>query len=223
MRRLLALTRKEFLQLRRDTISIRMMVMVPIMQTLIFGYAINYDVKHLRTVVQDECRTETSRDLVAKMTASGYFDVVRNVDSLDEVRHELDAGHASVALVIDRDFGKDRHRGSPAHALLIVNASDTKTASQAMSIVRERERGTLEQLQVTPVTRVSRPSPRRSAPAAACPGDPAYLPRQARLVPRDSRGPLAAPFRYDDGFDGAGGGLHRMGHRAAGRTGRAVG
>ena len=219
MRRLLALTRKEFLQLRRDTISIRMMVMVPIMQTLIFGYAINYDVKHLRTVVQDECRTEASRDLVAKMAASSYFDVVRNVDSLEEVRHELDAGHASVALVIDRDFGKDRHRGTPAHALLIVNASDTTTATQAMSIaggissqlsvqtlaakagwrekllpvdlrvrpwynpdlrtatfiipgliaiiltftliqytamaiVRERERGTLEQLQVTPVTRI---------------------------------------------------------------------
>jgi len=73
VRRLLALTRKEFLQLRRDTISIRMMVMVPIMQTLIFGYAINYDVKHLRTVVQDECLSEASRDLVAKMTASLDF------------------------------------------------------------------------------------------------------------------------------------------------------
>ncbi len=219
MKRLLALTRKEFLQLRRDTITVRMMVMVPIMQTMIFGYAINYDVKHLRTVVYDECRTYDSRELVSKMTASEYFDVLGSVGSLEEVRRELDSGRASVALVVDRDYGKDRHRGAPAHAFLIVNASDTTTASQAMSIaggisnqlsvqalarragwkekllpvdlrvrpwynpdlrtatfiipgliaiiltftliqytamaiVRERERGTLEQLQVTPVTRL---------------------------------------------------------------------
>ena len=219
MKRLLALTRKEFLQLRRDTITVRMMVMVPILQTFIFGYAINYDVKHLKTVVFDECRSYDSRELVAKMTASEYFEVVGNVGSFDEVRRQLDAGHASVALVIDRDYGEARRRGVPAKALLVVNASDTTTATQAMSIaggisnqlslrtlagkagwkqgappvdlrvrpwynpdlrtatfiipgliaiiltftliqytamaiVRERERGTLEQLQVTPVTRV---------------------------------------------------------------------
>jgi ABC-2 type transport system permease protein len=218
VKRLLALARKEFLQLRRDTISVRMMVMVPIMQTFIFGYAINYDVKHLRMVVYDECLSFDSRELVAKMTASEYFEVVGHVGSLAEVRQKLDAGHASVALVVDREYGEARHRGTPARALLIVNASDTTTASQAMSIaggvsnqlsvqtlarkagwkekalpvdlrvrpwynpdmrtatfiipgliaiiltftliqytamaiVRERERGTLEQLQVTPVTR----------------------------------------------------------------------
>ena len=53
MKRLLALTWKEFLQLKRDPITVRMIVMVPILQTLIFGYAINYDVKHLKTVVLD--------------------------------------------------------------------------------------------------------------------------------------------------------------------------
>src|SRR5664280_2686922 len=219
MNRLLALVRKEFLQLRRDTITLRMIVIVPILQTLIFGYAINYDVKHLRTVVLDEDKSYDSRELVAKMTASEYFDIVRYVDSEAALRHEIDAGHASVGLVIDHDYGKDRRRGASAKALLIVNASDTTTASQAMAIgggisnqlsmrtlaakagwnesgppvdlrvrpwynpdlrtatfiipgliaillsftliqftamaiVRERERGTLEQLQVTPVTRV---------------------------------------------------------------------
>ncbi len=218
MKKLLALTLKEFLHLKRDPITIRMIILVPILQTLIFGYAINYDVKHLRTVVLDECVSYDSRELVAKLSASGYFDVVKNVSSLDELGREIDTAHAAVGLVIDRDFGKDRHRGRPAHAFLVVNASDTTTASQAMSIasgigfslslqtlrqragwtfedlpvdirlrpwynpdlrtatfiipgliaiiltftliqftasaiVRERERGTLEQLQVTPVTR----------------------------------------------------------------------
>lgn len=218
MKRLLALTWKEFLQLKRDKMTLRMIVMVPVMQTLIFGYAINYDVKHLRTVVMDESRSFESRELVAKMTSTGYFDVVRYVDSMDELQSEIDAGRAVVGVVFDRDFGKNRHRGRPAEAFLIVNASDTTTSSQAMAImsgisqsmsiralaqragwkekqlpvdvrvrplynpdlrtarfiipgliaiiltftliqftaiaiVRERERGTLEQLQVTPATR----------------------------------------------------------------------
>jgi ABC-2 type transport system permease protein len=219
MTRLLALVKKEFLQLRRDTITLRMIVMVPILQTLIFGYAINYDVKHLKTVVLDESRSYDSRELVAKMTATEYFDIVKYVDSESDVRREIDDAHASVGLLIDADYGKDRRRGTSAKALLVVNASDTTTASQAMAIaggissqlslrtlaikagwkeagppvdlrvrpwynpdlrtatfiipgliaillsftliqftamaiVRERERGTLEQLQVTPVTRV---------------------------------------------------------------------
>jgi len=216
--RLLALTWKELLQLKRDKMTLRMIVMVPLMQTLIFGYAINYDVKNLRTVVLDESRSYDSRELVAKMTASGYFSVVGYVDSMRQMQKEIDSARASVGLVIDRDFGKNRHRDLPADAFLIVNASDTTTSSQAMSImagisqsmsirtlarrggwrykelpvnvrvrpwynpdlktsrfiipgliaiiltftliqftanaiVRERERGTLEQLQVTPATR----------------------------------------------------------------------
>lgn len=219
MNRLLALTVKEFLQLKRDRLTIRMIFMVPIMQTLIFGYAINYDVKHLRTVVLDECRSADSRELIAKLTASEYFEVVGYAGSLREVGFAIDSAQASVGVVIDRDFGKNLHRGRPARAFLIVNASDTTTATQAMSIgagianglsiqllarragwteralpvdlrvrpwynpdlrtatfiipgliaiiltftliqftaiaiVRERERGTLEQLQVTPVTRI---------------------------------------------------------------------
>ena len=219
MNRLLALMKKEFLQLKRDTITLRMMVLIPVMQTLVFGYAINYDVKHLKTIVLDEDRSFDSRELVAKMAASGYFEVVGGVDSLDDVRCEMDSGRISTALVIDRDYGESRRRGVPARALLIVNASDTTTSTQAMAIaagisnqlsiqtlarkagwketslpvdlrvrpwynpdlrtatfiipgliaiiltftliqftamaiVRERERGTLEQLQVTPVTRL---------------------------------------------------------------------
>ena len=219
MKRLLALTWKEFLQLRRDPMTMKMVAAVPVLQLLIFGYAINYDVKHLKTIVLDESRSYESRELVAKMVATEYFSVVGRVDSLKELRSTIDSGQAVVGLVIDRDYGKNRHRGVPARALLIVNASDSTTANQAMSvasgisnglslqalgraagwekdgvmpidmrtrpwynpemktstfivpgliaivltftlmqytatsIVRERELGTLEQLQVTPLTR----------------------------------------------------------------------
>jgi len=135
MRRLLALTRKELLQLSRDSLTMRMIVAVPLLQLLIFGYAINYDVKHLKTVVMDESRSFESRELVAKMKASDYFDVIGRVDSFHELEKSIDSAQADVGLVIDRDFGKDRHRGAPARAFLIVNASDSTTSNQAMSIV----------------------------------------------------------------------------------------
>jgi ABC-2 type transport system permease protein len=89
---------------------------------------------HLTTVILDESRSYDSRELVAKMEATEYFRMVGGVDSLGELRHAVDAAQASVGLVIDRDYGKDRHRGAPARALLIVNASDSTTANQAMAI-----------------------------------------------------------------------------------------
>jgi ABC-2 type transport system permease protein len=135
MKRLLALTWKELLQLKRDHISLRIIVLMPILQLVIFGYAINYDVKHLTTVVLDESRSFESRELVAKMDATDYFDIVGRVDSFAELERAIDSAQAAVGLVVDRDFGKDRHRGSPAQALLIVNASDSTTSTQAMSIV----------------------------------------------------------------------------------------
>jgi ABC-2 type transport system permease protein len=134
MKRLLAVTWKEFLQLKRDPLTMKMIAIVPIVQLIIFGYAINYDVKHLTTVVLDESRSFDSRELAAKMAASEYFQIVGRVDSLDELQHAVDSGQAAVGLVIDADYGKDRHRGVPARALLIVNASDSTTANQAMSV-----------------------------------------------------------------------------------------
>lgn len=135
MKRLIALTWKELLQLKRDHISMRLIVGIPLMQLIIFGYAINYDVKHLTTVVLDESRSYDSRELVAKMDATDYFDIVGRVDSFEELQQAVDSATASVGLVIDHDYGKDRHRGTPAKALLIVNASDSTTSTQAMSIV----------------------------------------------------------------------------------------
>ena len=219
MKRLLTLVWKEFAHLKRDPITVRLIFFIPIFQTLLFGYAIDFDVKHLRTVVVDESRSYESRELVAKLTASGYFRIVKYAGSMEEMGRELDAAHVSVALVIDRDYGKNLRRGVPATVLLVVNGSDRVVSSQAiavasgvarqlsagilirragwedaappvdlrvrawynpdlrtatfvipgllaliltftlipftaMAIVREQERGTLEQLQLSPVSRL---------------------------------------------------------------------
>ena len=135
MTRMLALAWKELLQIRRDSMTMRMIIGVPVMQLIIFGYAINYDVKHMQAVVMDDSRSYESRELVAKMEATGYFDIIGRVDSYDQMQTAIDSARAMVGLIIDRDFGKDAHRGASARALLIVNASDSTTSNQAMAIV----------------------------------------------------------------------------------------
>lgn len=134
MKRLLTLVWKEFVQLRRDPITIRLIIFIPVFQTLLFGYAIDFDVKHLPTVVVDESRSYESRELVAKMTASDYFRIVKYAGSMEEMGREMDAAHASVGLVIDRDYGKDLRRGAAARALLVVNGSDNVVSSQAIAV-----------------------------------------------------------------------------------------
>ena len=74
----------------------------------------------MKTIVLDEDRSFDSRELVAKMAASQYFDVVGSVDSFDELRREMDEGRVSSALVIDRDYGESRRRGVPARSLVVV-------------------------------------------------------------------------------------------------------
>ncbi|HUM03431.1 MAG TPA: ABC transporter permease [Thermoanaerobaculia bacterium] len=134
MKRLLTLVWKEFAHLKRDPITVRLIFFIPIFQTLLFGYAIDFDVKHLKTVVVDESRSYESRELVARLTASDYFRIVRYAGSLDEMGRDLDAARASVGLVIDRDYGKDLRRGAPARALLVVNGSDNVVSSQAIAV-----------------------------------------------------------------------------------------
>jgi ABC-2 type transport system permease protein len=92
-----------------------MMVLVPLMQTLVFGYAINYDVKHLKTIVLDEDRSYDSRELVAKMASEPVLRRRRARLLLRRAAPRDGRGpRRSTALVIDRDYGKNRRRGVPA-------------------------------------------------------------------------------------------------------------
>ena len=87
------------------------------------------------TTSSDVASTSATRPL-SGLVAHTYFPVATG----EELRHELDSGRASVGLVIDRDFGKDLHRGRPAQAFLIVDASDTTTSSQADGTAATRSR-----------------------------------------------------------------------------------
>jgi ABC-2 type transport system permease protein len=201
---------KEFVQMRRDRFTLALMLGVPALQLVLFGFAIRTDVRHLPTVVLDESRTSQSRALVAVMQNTGNFRVTGPVATRAELKREIDSGRARAGIVIPPGFARDLARGHGAQAQVIVDAADPMASSAAISgaslagtvqarqagrglevrvrpwynpamrsevhivpgligvllsmtmilitslaVTRERERGTLEQLIVTPIDKTS--------------------------------------------------------------------
>ncbi len=218
--RLRAIFWKEFIQMRRDRGTLGLLLVIPMVQVLLFGYAIRMDVRNLRTAVLDGSRTAESRELAQKLEATKNFRIVSHVESYEQAIELLDRGWVRAAFVIPPEYARNLKRGRPVAVQVLVDATDP-TASQnaiaaaqmvgqqvnlgliagrlgidatrgtpplevrvlplynpalrsamfivpgiigmilsltlmivtSMAIVRERERGTLEQLIVTPLTR----------------------------------------------------------------------
>ncbi len=208
---------KEFIQLRRDRLTFAMMTVLPAVQLVLFGYAIQTDVRKLPTVVLDESRTSESRALIQVLQNTDNFKVVASVPSRAMAQRWIERGAARVALIIPPDYQRALRRGETARAQLLIDAADPQSSGAAISgaqlaaqargaqllssqyklvapveirvrpwynpaqasaifivpgivgilltitmtlitstaVVRERERGTLEQLIVTPIGKVS--------------------------------------------------------------------
>jgi ABC-2 type transport system permease protein len=132
MNRLRALLVKEFIQMSRDRMTLAMMVALPVIQLLLFGFAINTDVKHLSTVVFDQAMQQESRDLLNSFTASGYFDVKHIANSYQEVNRRIQAGETKVGIIIPPDFTANLKHGRSAVVQVIVDATDSMAASSAI-------------------------------------------------------------------------------------------
>jgi len=128
--RLGAMVRKEFVQMFRDQATLRLMLVVPVMQLLIFGFAIRTDVRDLPTVVFDQSRSQQSRAFVQSLIATDNFMIRREVHSYAEAIEAVDAGQAKAAVVFPPDYARNLKRGSPAQVQVLVDASDP-TASQS--------------------------------------------------------------------------------------------
>ena len=216
MSRFWPMFRKEFIQMRRDRLTLTIMTGLPVVQLLLFGYAIQTDVRNLPTVVVDESRTPESRDLVAAFENTGNFRIVAHVDGRAQLDDAIARGDAQAGIVVPYDYPRRLARGETATVQVIVDAADPLSSQSAisaaagvaqirnlqilggaagrtglpvearvrprynpglrspnyivpglvgviltltlvlvtaMALVRERERGTLEQLIVTPITR----------------------------------------------------------------------
>lgn len=202
MARVWAIVAKEFIQIGRDPRTLAIVLVMPLMQLILFGYAINTTVDHIATIVLDQASDAQSRAFVRTFFTTGFFDPAGQASSVEQVRQAIDAGSARVGIVLPPEFSHDLVSGKSPKAQVVIDGSDPNTAQTALlvastlaqhgglaidlrpvvlynpslqsinfmipgllglilqfqtllltafAIVRERERGSLEQLVVTPI------------------------------------------------------------------------
>jgi ABC-2 type transport system permease protein len=120
---------KEFTQLRRDPLLIRLLLIMPVAQLILFGYVVAVDIRNLATAVVDLDRTSTSRKLEAAFSGSGYFTITQTPDNEDALRPLLDSGTVKVGLVIPAGTQDRLDRGETAPVAIIVDGSDSQISA----------------------------------------------------------------------------------------------
>jgi len=133
MTRLKAILIKEFIQMKRDSVILGIMLLLPIVQLLLFGFAIHTDIKHQNTVVFDQSLTQESRELISSFSASEYFDITYVAQSFAQVNKLVDSGKAKVGIIIPPDLTANLKHQKPTPIQVIVDASDSTSASSAIS------------------------------------------------------------------------------------------
>jgi ABC-2 type transport system permease protein len=126
--RLRAMLIKEFIQVFRDPRMRIVLFVIPALQTIIFGYAVNMDVKNIPTAVLDRDNSPESRDLMAVMNSSGYFKTTSRVERYEQAGALLDRGTVRVALVIGHGFAGELRAGRSAEVQVLLDGSDSNTA-----------------------------------------------------------------------------------------------
>jgi len=141
MRILLFLLRKEFLQIFRDKLIIRMIFIMPVMQLLILPNAANFEMKNILLSIVDHDHSEYSKKLIDKITASGYFKLVNSSQSYDEALKQIEQDKADLIIEIPANFEVDLIKENQSNLMISANAINGQTAGLAISysnsIIRE--------------------------------------------------------------------------------------
>jgi len=147
--RIMAMTRKEVIQIRRDPRSLMMIFAMPLIQLLIFGYAVNLDTRHLPLCVYDRENSQMSQDLLKRFQSTSYFDIVRVTGSYPEVLRALDEGTCKLAIVVPAGFSEKLRSGGSVSVQALLDASDSNTASISLGYTQNIIQGYSAQVQVT--------------------------------------------------------------------------
>lgn len=154
MQRLKAIIKKEFIQLKRDRATLGMIIMLPIVQLLLFGYAINTDPKHLPTAIISQDNSFLSRSIVAGMQNAEYFKITQIINSDEKGNDLLKQGKVLFVISIPDNFTRDVIRGVKPNILLQADAADPTAISGAVSalngitekVIKENLKGNLSYL-----------------------------------------------------------------------------
>jgi len=134
--RLWAIVLKEFIQMKRDRLTFGMMVGIPLMQLMLFGFAINTDPKHLPAAIRSADQGPFARTFVAALRLSGYFDLVRETATESETQDLLQLGEVQFVVNIPADFSRKLLRGEQPTVLLEADATDPAATGPAVAAVR---------------------------------------------------------------------------------------
>jgi ABC-2 type transport system permease protein len=136
MRHTLAVASKELRQILRDQRTLLILLFIPAFFLLLFGYALNFDIRNVRLAVQDQDRSTRSRELVSAFVNSGYFSLVGYVDSPDELDVLVDKGQVRAILAIPAGFDRDISERQPVTVQVIIDGDNANTASTVMGYAR---------------------------------------------------------------------------------------
>ena len=127
--RILAIAKKEMRQLKRDTRMLYVLFVFPFVLLIVFGYAINFDVHHIKMAVYDLDKSVNTREFIRRLTSSNYFDLVESINSENQIREVLDDGKAQLVLVFPQDFSRNLFSEKEAKIQILVEGIDANTAS----------------------------------------------------------------------------------------------
>jgi ABC-2 type transport system permease protein len=132
VRKVLAIAVKELRQIGRDRRTLTILLFVPGMFLLLYGYALNFDIRHVPLGVQDNDRSTHSRELISAFVNSGYFDLVRTIDRNEDIVRVIDRDEARAVLVIPAGFGRHAAAGRRTAVQVIINGDNANTATTVM-------------------------------------------------------------------------------------------
>ena len=134
--RVFAIIRKEFVHIIRDPRSLAMAIAMPVLLIFLFGSSLSLDVDKVPLVIWDQNRTSDSREYISRFTGSRYFLLSGYVNSYEEIEQSIDKREAMLALIIPTDFSRKLETGRKADAQLIVDGSDSNTATIAIGYAK---------------------------------------------------------------------------------------
>lgn len=133
--RIVPIAKKEFIQFTRDTRSLLVFTFVPMFMLVLFGYALNLDVKHVQTIIWDQSKSSLSREFIQSVTNNEYFDIVDNVNSYDEIEYLINNGNAKVAFILPDDFDKKILKQENVQCQIFLDGSESNTASSIIGYI----------------------------------------------------------------------------------------
>jgi ABC-2 type transport system permease protein len=174
LRRVAAVARKESLHVLRDFRSLLMALATPIMLLVLFGYALTLDVDNVPLAVWDQSATPRSREFVSRFDGSRYFQRRLTIDNYHDLVHAIDTRQVMMGLVVPRDFAQNIEAGRDAAAQLIVDGSDSNTATIAIGYAQ-----TIAQIYALDLA-VEQDNRRGAGGAGAAGGTPVQIPLDVR-------------------------------------------